>query len=193
MKLNIMLQSIYQIAFLFFILLYSDQVLGISNDWSLPHFEWNKNNGYQVTIFFTVFVYFQVFNSINCRKINKRQRNVFEGITSHLHFVFYEIIIIAMHLILVTFGGSGLRLKRLTLLQHIVCFLCASSSLLIDYLVKILTGKRKIKKKNIKNKELNDLIETNKMNEDALLLIDNLLEKEPQKYLSVGELLKHNK
>lgn len=193
MKLNIMLQSIYQIAFLFFILLYSDQVLGISNDWSLPHFKWNKNHGYQFTIFFTVFVYFQVFNSINCRKINKRQRNVFEGITSHLQFVFYEIIIIAMHLILVTFGGSGLRLKRLTHLQHIVCFLCASSSLLIDYLVKILTRKRKIKKKNIKNKELKDLIETNKTNEDTLLLIDNLLEKEPQKYLSVGELLKHNK
>lgn len=186
MKFNIVVQSIYQVLFLFFILLYSDEVFGISNDWSLPHFVWNKNNGYQFTIFFNVFVYFQVFNSINCRKINKKQKNVFEGITSHLHFILYEIIIIAMQLILVTFGGAGLRLKRLTLLQHIVCFMCASSSLLINYLVKILSGKRKIKKKK-------KLSESNKTNENALLLVDNIIEEEPQKYISVGEFLNHNK
>jgi len=40
-----------------------------------------------VTIIFNTFVFLQIFNEINCRKIDRRDFNVFEGIHRNLYFV----------------------------------------------------------------------------------------------------------
>ena len=71
MLLNIFSQSIFQIIVLTVIIFYGDYIFGVPSDRELEHFVWNQVNGYHFTIFFNIFVYMQVFNSINARKLQK--------------------------------------------------------------------------------------------------------------------------
>jgi hypothetical protein len=42
--------------------------------------DWTPENGVHYTLFFNIFVFMQVFNEINARKLKKEELNVFEGI-----------------------------------------------------------------------------------------------------------------
>ena len=72
MLLNIFSQSIFQVIVLTVIIFYGDYIFGVPSDRELEHFTWNNVNGYHFTIFFNIFVYMQVFNSINARKLQKK-------------------------------------------------------------------------------------------------------------------------
>jgi len=58
-----------------------------------------------LTVVFNVFVWMQIFNEINARKVNN-ERNVFQGI--HKNWIFWMIIVISVfaQIILVQFGGA---------------------------------------------------------------------------------------
>ena len=80
MLLNIFSQSIFQIIVLTVIIFYGDYLFGVPSDRELEHFMWNNVNGYHFTIFFNIFVFMQVFNSItpeNCKKMNIMSSLVF--------------------------------------------------------------------------------------------------------------------
>ena len=64
MKLNIVSQAIFQISALTVIIFYGDYLFNVPSDRQLDHFMWNEVNGYHFTIFFNIFVFMQVFNSI---------------------------------------------------------------------------------------------------------------------------------
>jgi len=49
---------------------------------------WNYANGQHYTIFFNIFVFLQIFNEINCRKLKKTEINVFEGFFENNFFIF---------------------------------------------------------------------------------------------------------
>jgi len=48
------------------------------------------------TMLFNIFVYMNLFNMINCRKIKPTRRNVFKGLGSNLYFmiVFFSIAVV---------------------------------------------------------------------------------------------------
>jgi len=50
-------------------------MLGIPSSIALK--DWNEERGKHYSIFFNVFIYLQVFNKINCRKIKPDQANPF--------------------------------------------------------------------------------------------------------------------
>ena len=103
MKKSIIAQALFQIACLTVILFYGDVMLGVPSDRELEHFTWNNVNGYHFTIFFNIFVFMQVFNSINARKLNKTDYNVFKGILGNWYYIFIQSFIIVGQLIMVTF------------------------------------------------------------------------------------------
>ena len=138
MIVNIISQGIFQIFVLVFILFYGDILFNVPSDRELEHYEWNDKNGYHFTIFFDVFVFLQVFNSINARKLNPKEKNIFEGIEDNFYYIIVQSFIVIGQIFLVTFGGRAVRTKPLSLLQHFGCALISSLSLLIGYLVKIL-------------------------------------------------------
>ena len=138
MILNIISQSLFQIITLTVIIFYGDYLFGVPSDRELEHFVWNNVNGYHFTIFFNIFVYMQVFNSINARKLQKDEYNVFSGILGNWLYLMIQGIIIVGQVILVTFGGRAVRTHPLTITQHCQCLLISSMTLVWGFLAKLL-------------------------------------------------------
>ena len=80
----------------------------------------------------------QVFNSINARKLNQNEINVFEGIKDNIYYIFVQSFIILGQILLVTFGGRAVRTQPLSISQHIACALIASLSLVVGFFVKLI-------------------------------------------------------
>ena len=138
MLLNVFSQGIFQIIVLTIIIFYGDYIFGVPSDRELEHFMWNEVNGYHLTIFFNIFVYMQVFNSINLRKFWKDEFNVFEGILGNRYYILIQTIIIVGQVILVTFGGRVVRTHSLNLQQHGLCLLISSMTLVWGAFMKLL-------------------------------------------------------
>ena len=138
MTLTIIAQALFQIACLTVILFYGDVMFGVPSDRELEHFTWNNVNGYHFTIFFNIFVFMQVFNSINARKLNKTDYNVFKGILGNWYYIFIQSFIIVGQMIMVTFGGRAVRTHALSLMQHLQCLGIASLTLIIGFLIKFI-------------------------------------------------------
>ena len=138
MKLNIFSQSVFQIIVLTVIIFYGDYLFGVPSDRDLEHFMWNNINGYHFTIFFNIFVFMQVFNSINARKLQKDEYNVFSGIFGNWLYLLIQGIIIVGQIILVTFGGRAVRTHPLSLSQHCYCVLISSMTLVWGFFAKLL-------------------------------------------------------
>ena len=155
MKANILSQGIFQILILLFIIFKGDKLFGVNSDRELEHYEWNKEHGYHFTIFFDVFVFLQVFNSINARKLNQKEVNIFEGIKDNIYYILVQSFIVLGQIILVTFGGRAVRTQPLSILQHFACAIIASLSLGVGYCVKLIPFD--MTEKIIKTKEEIDL------------------------------------
>ena len=138
MKLNIISQSIFQITTLTVIIFYGDYIFGVPSDRNLEHFMWNNVNGYHFTIFFNIFVFMQVFNSINARKLQKDELNVFTGILGNWLYILIQSIIIVGQIILVTFGGRAVRTHPLSLQQHGYCLFISALTLVWGFFIKLL-------------------------------------------------------
>ena len=138
MKANILSQGIFQIIILLFILFKGDKLFGVNSDRELEHYDWNDQHGYHFTIFFDVFVFLQVFNSINARKLNPKELDVFEGIKDNIYYIIVQGFIVFGQIVLVTFGGRAVRTQPLSIFQHLCCMIIASMSLGVGYLVKLI-------------------------------------------------------
>jgi magnesium-transporting ATPase (P-type) len=138
MILNIFSQGIFQIIVLTIIIFYGDYIFGVPSDRELEHFMWNNINGYHFTIFFNIFVFMQVFNSINARKLQKDEYNVFSGILGNWLYLLIQSVIVIGQIILVTFGGRAVRTHALSVQQHCYCLLISSLTVVWGFLVKLL-------------------------------------------------------
>lgn len=138
MKLNIASQSFFQIIVLTVMIFYGDVIFNVPSDRNLEHFTWNNVNGYHFTIFFNIFVFMQVFNSINARKLQKDEYNVFSGIMGNWLYLLIQTIIVVGQMILVTFGGRAVRTHPLSIVQHCECIGIACLTLVWGFLVKLL-------------------------------------------------------
>lgn len=72
---NIICQGLMQILVLGTILFKGPDMLGIPS--SIGVSDWNEATGKHYSIFFNVFVLFQIFNEINARKLKPEEINVF--------------------------------------------------------------------------------------------------------------------
>ena len=138
MMLNISCQSLFQIVTLSVIIFYGDLLFNVPSDRELEHFMWDDIHGYHFTIFFNIFVYMQILNSINCRKLKNTELNVFDGIFSNWLYLLINFIEFAGQILIVTFGGRAVRVQRLTFMQHLACFGIASFSVVIGFLIKFI-------------------------------------------------------
>lgn len=136
MLINIVSQAIFQIIVLTVIIFYGDVLFGVPSDRELSHFEWNNVNGYHFTLFFNIFVFMQVFNSINARKLTKREVNVFEGIFNNYLYIVVQLIIVVGQVLMVTLGGRALRTQPLSLNQHLACIAIGAFTLVVSFCVK---------------------------------------------------------
>jgi hypothetical protein len=115
MQMNILCQFLYQILTLLVLLIYGDKILGVPSDKTLRHHDWNDVNGYHISFVFNTFVFMQVFNLFNCRKVHPAEMNVFSGVMTNKMFMLVVVVVSTVQLLLVNFGGRMMRTQMLSL------------------------------------------------------------------------------
>jgi len=139
---NICGQAIYQIIVLIALLFFGVQLFGLTEyngySCSIDAF-YMTNQGEMIptcktlhyTMVFNTFVFMQVFNQINARKLGDREFNVFSRFFNNWLFLLIMIIIIAVQVLMVQYGGKPLRCVPLTPVQHGYCIAVGAFSLFI--------------------------------------------------------------
>ncbi|CAD8141668.1 unnamed protein product [Paramecium pentaurelia] len=134
---SIICQAAFQLFVLLIILFKGDSIFGIES--SRGHRldeEYNPVFQEHYTIFFHIFVFLQVFNEINARKLKKTELNVFEGFFNNWLFLSVIIGTIVVQIIIVEFGGKAVKVTPLDFAHHFICILIGMCSLGIGYLIK---------------------------------------------------------
>ncbi|KAH7919721.1 Ca-transporting ATPase [Leucogyrophana mollusca] len=101
---QILLQSTYQIIVTLIFHFLGLQILG---------FEPTSGNDTIVqTLVFNAFVFAQIFNSVNSRRLDKKL-NIFEGITRNYYFMAITLLEIAVQALIVSVGGAAFQVTRI--------------------------------------------------------------------------------
>jgi magnesium-transporting ATPase (P-type) len=128
-------QAIYQIIVLVTVLFLGPRIFGVPSGIGEEH--WSIENGVHFTLFFNIFVFMQVFNEINARKLKKEEINVFAGFFNNPLFLVIQLITIALQILFVNFGGKAIKCAPLTLQQHGICIAIGSLALIVGVLIKL--------------------------------------------------------
>lgn len=83
---NIVGLSIYECIVLMVILAYGEEIFNCESSMGTG-VTWTETNGVHLTIFFNTFVFLQLFNEINCRKLLKSEYNIFSGFFNNWIFI----------------------------------------------------------------------------------------------------------
>ena len=153
MQMNILCQFLYQILTLLVLLIYGDKILGVPSDKTLRHHDWNDVNGYHISFVFNTFVFMQVFNLFNCRKVHPAEMNVFNGVMKNKMFMLVVVAVSTVQLLLVNFGGRIMRTQMLSLRLQVLSIGIAAFSLVIGVVARLLVDDDDtIKEEEIRNK-----------------------------------------
>ncbi|KAI5294819.1 hypothetical protein KEM52_003099 [Ascosphaera acerosa] len=96
-------ESVYQLAISLALTFAGERLLGFSKD---QEFEFK-------TVVFNVFVFMQIFNQYNCRRIDNKL-NIFEGLWKNLWFLGIQFVIVGGQIIIVFFGGRAFSVARIS-------------------------------------------------------------------------------
>ncbi len=89
----------------------------------------------QVSIFFSVYVFFQVWNQLNCRSLTQ-DRSAFHGLLANPTLFLIALITVFGQIVMVTFGGSIFMVEPLSVLDWLVIAIGTSSVLLFGELLR---------------------------------------------------------
>jgi len=89
------------------------------------------------TMVFNTFVFLQIFNEINCRRIDNRL-NIFAGIHRNAYFICIFIFICVAQFIIVTFGGNAFKTTPLNAGQWAICILLGALSIPLGMFIRML-------------------------------------------------------
>lgn len=135
---NILGQSIFQIIILSTLLFLGPEIFGIESSLNMGKIIWNEENGRHYTIFFESFVFLQLFNQVNCRKLEKTEYNILRGFFKNKLIIIIETSFVLSLIAIVQFSGNFLGTSPLTWEQHLICIGIGALSLLFGLFVRIL-------------------------------------------------------
>ncbi|GLB04282.1 calcium-transporting ATPase 10, plasma membrane-type [Aspergillus tubingensis] len=110
-------QSIYKLALCFTLYFAGDRILSLDLD---DHNERLQLN----TIIFNTFVWMQIFNEFNCRRLDNKF-NVLEGVWKNQWFIVINILMVGGQILIIFVGGAAFGVVRLSGTQWAICLGCA--------------------------------------------------------------------
>lgn len=161
---NIVGQSIFQAGTLIVFLFWGQQIFGLEYPENEPFWYRNSTTGEVIaskktehyTLMFNTFVFMQVFNEINARKLGPNEYNVFKGFFNNFMFLFIIILTTVVQIVLVQYGGVPVRVAALSMEQHIICILIGMFSIIQGFLVKALLPVSWFNKLHMKEEVMTD-------------------------------------
>ncbi|KAG0365769.1 PMCA-type calcium-translocating P-type ATPase [Gamsiella multidivaricata] len=92
------------------------------------------------TMIFNTFVFLQVFNELNCRRIDDTI-NVFKNVQHNKIFILVQVAVVAGQVLIVQFGGQAFKTTPLSAHQWLVTVLIGSLSLPVGLCLRLLPAK----------------------------------------------------
>ena len=89
------------------------------------------------TIIFNCFVFLQVFNELNCRRIDDGL-NIFRGLHKNTSFLLVQVFVIVGQYLIVTFGGVAFKTVPLSWKYWLVCVLIGFLSIPVGIIIRLL-------------------------------------------------------
>ncbi|KAG0267940.1 Calcium-transporting ATPase 10, plasma membrane-type, partial [Linnemannia gamsii] len=89
------------------------------------------------TMIFNTFVFLQVFNELNCRRIDD-SLNIFKNLHNNKIFILVQFVVIGGQYIIVTFGGRAFKTVPLSATQWLTTVLIGSLSLPVGLFLRLL-------------------------------------------------------
>lgn len=110
-------QSIYKLALCFTLYFAGDKILSLDMDDQSERLQLN-------TIIFNTFVWMQIFNEFNCRRLDNKF-NVLEGVWKNTWFIVINILMVGGQILIIFVGGAAFGVVRLNGTQWAICLGCA--------------------------------------------------------------------
>nr|CCA14985.1 plasma membrane calcium ATPase putative [Albugo laibachii Nc14] len=122
-------QSIYQLIILLTLTFSGETIFDLPSGrrTDLPEDQKNDPNTH-LTIIFNTFVWMQLFNELNCRKIHD-EVNIFDGITKNRFFIYLAVLQVVMQIVLVEWTGRFFNTVSLSAVQWLACVVLGCLSL----------------------------------------------------------------
>lgn len=117
-------------------LFYGDTLFGVPSGIHVD--KWTYELGAHKTIYFSIFVFMQVFNEINARKLKASEFNVFEGFFDNPMFLYVIFGTIIMHFFLVEYGGKVMQTTPLSIEVHLITLAIGTGSLVVGLIIKLI-------------------------------------------------------
>eukprot|EP01114_Cavostelium_apophysatum_P015310 TRINITY_DN413_c0_g1_i3.p1 TRINITY_DN413_c0_g1~~TRINITY_DN413_c0_g1_i3.p1 ORF type:complete len:1090 (+),score=320.14 TRINITY_DN413_c0_g1_i3:237-3506(+) len=159
---NILGQAAFQLSVIFVILYIGNKLpyIGIPDD---------KSDPIRSTIIFNTFVFLQVFNEINSRKLGN-EINVFSGFFTNWVFLAVVGFTVTIQAILVQFGGAFVKTVPLDWKQWIFCVVVGFMAIPIGMLLRLVPVKPEAYKKKVdkKDKKKKNIAEIEHEEEDEI-------------------------
>lgn len=106
-------QSIYKLTICFVLYFSGNNILDL-----------DKNSPHEMleleTIIFNTFVWMQIFNELNCRRLDNKL-NILEGIHRNKWFLFINVLMVGGQILIIFVGGAAFGVTRLSARQWGIC------------------------------------------------------------------------
>ncbi|KAH9021986.1 cation transporting ATPase [Lactarius hengduanensis] len=128
-------QSYYQSTIILIFHAFGSQILGFhrTDDSSLT----KHHSDIMRTLVFNVFVFSQIFNSFNCRRLDQKL-NVFEGLWRNWYFMAVVTIEVVVQVLICSVGGSAFGVTHMGTREWVVSLALASVSLPLGALIRLI-------------------------------------------------------
>lgn len=141
------------------------------------------------TLFFQTFVLMQIFNSINCRKLDETNINPFSNLSSNPLFWVINLIELVVQYLLIYFGGRFANVCKLEWEQHLIALGIGLGSLIAAVFVRMLPVKwfRKInifEESDVKEEELDQTLPS-RLRRLSSIRVGSVLDADSQRKKSI--------
>lgn len=138
---NILGQGVYQAIILCVLLFRGKELFGIDYPAEQEFFDANGDptkKNLHFTLIFNIFVFLQVFNIINARKLGEREWNVFSGFFNNWLFLMIFAVMVVVQILMVQYGGRPVRAHPLNMEQHYLSIGIGAGCLIWALFVKLI-------------------------------------------------------
>jgi len=142
---HILGQSVFQLIVLIIITFMGDSIFdvrdGVIINYSEPIPDEIKNDpSKHMTLVFNTFVWLQLFNELNARKIHD-EINIFSGITKNRVFLYVCVLQVVMQILIVQFTGKWFKCEPLNVSEWFICIAIGAMSLPVGLLLRCISVK----------------------------------------------------
>ncbi|CAG8616087.1 13734_t:CDS:2 [Rhizophagus irregularis] len=89
------------------------------------------------TFIFNTFIFLQIFNEINCRKLDNK-KNIFEGVLANKFLMIIFVIMVVGQFLIVQFGGAAFQVEPLSIKEWVVSVILGFLSIPIGFLIRLI-------------------------------------------------------